>query len=360
MLDDALLDDPRRLQDADAHGLLRAAALAGAQVRSTVEAAAEGGIDRMIGSDRPRALVLLTRPGVGPAGAQLLAALLGPACPVPVVIADVVPGWVGALDVVFAYTDDPGDGVLAESVGLATRRGARVVMAAPEDGPAAQAAAGRALLLPQRVPVPHGLGFARVLAAGLVTLTTLGLLRTDLDALADELDREAERDHPMHESFVNPAKSLALRLADRTPLLWGLDHAATAVAAHGALALASFSGIVADVAGYPQAVIRPALHRAAINATSQADIFADPDDDEGVPPRVLLLAVTQGPVADAARRTASESLRGADVIAPAEEVTGDEAMRAALLAVRFDLAALYLGLAAGRLGGPGIVSPAAL
>ncbi|WP_425549183.1 hypothetical protein [Allokutzneria multivorans] len=360
MLDDTLLDDPRRLQDADGGGLLRAAAMAGAQVRATEEAAIEGGIERLVGRDRPRALVLLTRPGVGPASAQLLAALLGPACPVPVVLSDVVPGWVGALDVVIAHTDDPGDRVLAESVELATRRGARMVITAPESGPVAQAAAGRALLLPPRIPVPGALSFARVLAAGLITLSTLGLLRADLPALADELDREAERDHPMHESFVNPAKSLALRLADRTPLLWGLDHAATAVAAHGALALASFSGVVADVAGYPQAVIRPALHRAAVSATSQADIFADPDDDEGVPPRVLLLAVSQGPVADAARMAASESLRGADVIAPAEEVTGDEALRAALLAVRFDLAALYLGLAAGRLGGPGIVSPAAL
>ncbi|WP_086825871.1 SIS domain-containing protein [Allokutzneria sp. NRRL B-24872] len=360
MLDDTLLDDPRRLQAVDGGGLLRAAAMAGAQVRATEEAATEGDIERMIGRDRPRALVLLTRPGVGPASAQLLAALLGPACPVPVVLSDVVPGWVGALDLVIAHTDDPGDRVLAESVELATRRGARMVITAPEDGPVAQAAAGRALLLPPRIPVPGALSFARVLAAGLITLSTLGLLRADLGALADELDREAERDHPMHESFVNPAKSLALRLADRTPLLWGLDHAATAVAAHGALALASFSGVVADVAGYPQAVIRPALHRAAVSATSQADIFADPDDDEGVPPRVLLLAVSQGPVADAARRAASESLRGADVIAPAEEVTGDEALRAALLAVRFDLASLYLGLAAGRLGGPGIVAPAAL
>lgn len=357
VLDDVLLDDPARLAEADTGGLLRAAASAGAQMRSTVEAAREFGLDRLA-EDRPRALVLLTRPGVGPAAAELLAALLGPACPVPVVVTDVVPTWIGALDVVIAHADDPGDPVLAESLDRAARRGARIVLTAPEDGPVAAAAAGQALLLPPRVHVPHGLGMARALAAGLLAVNQLGLLRTDVGQIADELDREAERDHPMHESFVNPAKALALRLADRTPLLWGLDHAATAVAAHAAQSLATFSGVVSDVAGYPQAVLRPALHRAAVQATSGHDLFADPDDlTAGPTPRVLLLAVRRGPIAEATRRAAEDTLPGADLVAPADEVTGDEALCAALLAVRFDLAALYLGLAAGTLGGPGVVSP---
>ncbi|MBP2474583.1 hypothetical protein JOF53_003455 [Crossiella equi] len=357
MLDDVLLDDPARLAEADSGGLLRAAASAGAQVRSTIEAAEELGLDRLP-NDRPRALVLLTRPGVGPAVAALLAALLGPGCVVPVVVADVVPTWIGALDVVIAHTEDPGDPVLAESIDRAARRGARVVLTAPEDGPVAAAAAGGALLLPPRVRVPHGLGYARALAAGLLVANRLGLLRTDVAAIADELDREAERCQPVHESFVNPAKSLALRLADRTPLLWGLDHVATAVAAQAAQSLATFSGVVADVAGYPQALLRPALHRAAVQSTSGHDLFADPDDfSAGPTPRVLLLAVSRDPLAEATRRAAEDTLRGADVVSPAEEVVGDTALCAAVLAARFDLAALYLGLAAGTLGGPGVVSP---
>ncbi|HTI22380.1 MAG TPA: hypothetical protein VL652_15400 [Kutzneria sp.] len=358
MLDDTLLDDPSRLADTDTAGLLRAAAMAGAQVRAVAEAAEEAGVGRLA-EDRPRALVLVTRPGIGVAASQLLAALLTTACPVPVVLAEAVPSWIGALDLVIAHTDDPGDVVLAESLDRATRRGARVIVTAPPDGPVAAAAAGRGLLLPPRIPVPTGFGFARALTAGLVVVGALGLLRTDITELADELDREAERDHPMHESFVNPAKSLALRVADRTPLLWGLDQAATAVAWHAAFVLASHAGVVSDVAGYQQAIGRAALHRAAVQSSSGGDLFADPDDEQLTQPRVLLLSVSRGDAAEATRRAAEATLAGADVIR-LDEVTGGDATCAAVLALRFELAALYLGLAAGTIGGPGYFAPAAV
>ncbi|MCP2258668.1 phospho-glucose isomerase C-terminal SIS domain-containing protein [Streptoalloteichus tenebrarius] len=355
MLDDSLLDDPDRLAEADTGGLLRAAAGAGAQVRSTVESAAEAGLDAF-GGERPRALVLVTRPGAGATASRLLAAMLGPSCPVPVVLSDAAPSWVGALDAVVAHTDDPGDAVLAESVDLAARRGCRVLLTAPAEGPVAAAAAGQAVLLAPRVPSPTGLTFSRAFAGGLLAVNALGLLRTDLSAVADELDREAERNYVAHESLVNPAKALALRLAERTPLLWGLDPAATTVAGHAADALAGFAGVVADAAGYPQAMTRPVLHRTAVRAGSGEDLFADPDEVPSGRPRVLLLAVRRGAVAEAARRAAADTLPGADVVAVPEEVAGDEAVCAAVLASRFDTAALYLGLALGTLGGPGVLS----
>ncbi|HKR52073.1 MAG TPA: hypothetical protein VJT72_21330, partial [Pseudonocardiaceae bacterium] len=68
--DDDLLDDPGRLEVTDTGGLLRAAATAGAQVRSTASAAEEAGLGRLAG-ERPRALVLLTRPGAAAAAAPL-------------------------------------------------------------------------------------------------------------------------------------------------------------------------------------------------------------------------------------------------------------------------------------------------
>ncbi|MEU4444117.1 SIS domain-containing protein [Actinosynnema sp. NPDC050801] len=357
MLDDSLLDDQSRLTDADREGLLRAAARAGAQVRATAEAADELGVQRVF-QERPRALVLVTRPGVGQAIAGVVTALLGSRCPVPVVVADDVPTWVGALDVVLAHTEDPGDVQMAESVHRAARRGARVLLTAEPEGPVAASAAQHALLIPPRVAVPQGFGFARGFAAWVVALKALGLLEADVQAIADELDREAERCHPMHESFVNPAKTLALRIADRTPLLWGLDDLGTAVAAHGAGVLATYAGVVSDVAGYPQALTRSVLHRRAVRGTSGADLFADPDDEQDGLVRVLLVAVRQGPQAEFARRVAMETLSGADVLEPAEEVSGGDAVCAALLALRFELAALYLGLAAGTLGGPGLYAPA--
>jgi hypothetical protein len=358
VLDDALLDDPARLAEVDSRGLLRSAAMAGAQVRATAELAAEAELADRLDVGRPRAVVLVVRPGVGRAVTKLLAGLLAPSCPVPVVVADAVPPWIGALDVVFAHTDDPGDRELAAGIERACRYGASVVLSGPQEGPVAASVAGKGVLLPPRIPVPPELTFARGLAAGLLTANALGLLVADVQSLADQLDAEAERGHLGRDSFANPAKALALRLAERIPLLWGLDPLAVAVAEHAAYALAAHAGTVCDVAEYRQAVARPALLHAAVASTGERDIFADPDvETGGTRPRVLLLAVHAGPAADAARYEATHTLPSAGVIAVADEITGDDPVRAGVLALRFELASVYLGLAAGSMGGAGHFAP---
>jgi hypothetical protein len=372
VLDDLLLDDPDRLVEADERsgGCLRAAASAGAQVRATLEAAAEAGLAELAGS-RPRALVLLTRPGVGPAVAQLLRALLGPGAAMPIVPVSEIPSWVGPLDVVLAHSDDPGDLVLAASIDRARRYGAHVVITAEQDGPVAAAAAGTMLLAP-RISLPVGFDYHRALAAGLALLDTLGLLRTDLEALADELDREAERDGVRAESFVNPAKSLVLRMAERTPVLCGLDPVAAAVGEYVVDTLARFGGIVAGVSDYPQLQSRTVLHRSAIRGGAAEDIFADPEDSPTPAVRVLLLDVIGGAEYEPVRLAATQMLPTADLLAPAEEVDGGSAggfdgvsggsaaVRAAVLALRFELASVYLGMATGALGGPGREVPVAV
>jgi hypothetical protein len=299
---------------------------------------------------------MVTRPGVAPAIAQLLLALLPPNCAVPIVLSEDVPSWVGPLDVLLVHSDDPGDHALAASIDRARRFGATLVVTAVDEGPVAAAAAG-ALLLPPRIDLPPGFGYPRALAAGLIVLDALGLLRTDVLNLADELDREAERDHANFESFVNPAKSLALRVADRTPLLCGLDPVAAAVAWHAAEVLAGFAGIVASHGGYPQVCSRRVLYRSAIGASAGTDIFADPDDVVPGGPRALLLSITDDPQAIADRMAAIDDLPGADLLQPAEETTGGAAVRAAVLALRFEMASVYLGLASGMLGGSGRYEP---
>jgi hypothetical protein len=278
---------------------------------------------------------------------------------VPVVVAEAVPSWIGALDVVFAHTDDAGDRELAASLERAARSGASVVLSAPPDGPVAAAVAGKGLVLAPRVPVPPELAFPRGLAAGLLTANALGLLVADVQALADQLDLEAEKDYLARDSFANPAKALALRVADRVPLLWGLDPVAVAVGEHAAHAFAAHAAMVCDVEDYRQALARPALRLRAQSGGGGRDIFADPDDSpEDTATRVLLLSVRTGQAAEAARFEAEELLPGVDVIAPAEEFEADEIVRAAVLALRFELSAVYLGLAAGRIGGAGRYEPA--
>lgn len=356
MLDDTLLADPRALAALDTGGVLRSAATAGAQVRSTAHAAAEAGVGELAGS-RPRALVLLRRPGTSGAAAALFSAALAPVAPIPVLVMDAVPGWIGALDVVVAHTADAHDVELAESVERAVRRGAEVVLSAPGDGPVAAAGAGRARLVEPRIPVPPGLDLPRALAVGLTVVGALGLtpaaLPASLDPLADTLDLEAERNQPGHEPFMNPAKSLALRLDEHTPLLWGTDPVAAAVAGHAADALATHAGVVAHAAEIARAAGATALVRALDRAGAGADIFHDPFEDgaaaEQLPLRLVLLATGEDDPGQVTLRSTGRGWPAADVLHPVDEVPRGTphaaVLRAGLLASRLDVAAVYLGLA---------------
>ena len=361
VLDDTLLADPRALAALDTGGVLRSAATAGAQVRSAAHAATEAGISQLSGH-RPRALVLLRRPGSSATAAGILAALLGPGAAVPVVVADAVPAWIGPLDVVVAHTAEATDSELADSVVRAVRRGAEVVLSAPSDGPVASAGAGRARLVEPRIPVPPGLDLPRALAVGLTALGALDLITGPdgapidpaLEVLADALDAEAERNQPGHEPFMNPAKSLALRLADHTPLLWGTDRLAAAVAHHGAFALAAHAGLVAHAGEVTEATTATALVRALDRGAAGADIFRDPFDDpdggvDAPPVRLVLLATGEDDPGQVTLRRTGRGWPSADVQHPVDEVARGvrhaALLRAALLASRLDVASVYLGLA---------------
>lgn len=355
MLDDTLLGDPAALLALDTNGVLRSAATAGAQVRSAAASALDAGIGDLAGH-RPRSLVLLRRPGASVSAAAMLAALIGPAGPVPVVLADTMPSWIGPLDVVIAHTSDAEDTELADSVGLAVRRGAEMVLSAPADGPVASAGAGRVRMLEPRIPVPAGLDLPRALAVGLTTIAALGLLpavlEPGLEELADVLDAEAERNQPGHEPFMNPAKSLALRLADHTPLLWGSDALAGSVAEHAVWALATHAGVVAHGSDVARAATATGLIR-AVEQVASHDVFHDPFDDppasEAPPVRLVLIGTAEEDPAQVALRRTGRDTFAADVVHPVEEVARGvrhaALLRAGLLASRFDVAAVYLGLA---------------
>ncbi|RTL62819.1 MAG: hypothetical protein EKK42_30395 [Pseudonocardiaceae bacterium] len=355
MLDDTLLLDAAALAAVDTGGVLRAAATAGAQVRSAALSADEAGVADLVGH-RPRALVLVRRPGASATAAPLVAAMLGPSCPVPVVVADTVPLWTGPLDVVVVHTADATDAELADSVGSAVRRGSEVVLSAPGDGPVAAAGAGRARLVEPRIPVPPGLDLPRAFAVGLAVTGALGLLGAGsdvrLDALADALDAEAERNQPGHEPFMNPAKSLALRLADHTPLLWGVDAVAAAVAAHGAASLATHAGIVAQADDVGRAATLSGLRRALESGGAERDVFHDPFDDPAPAapaPRLMLLATGEDEPGQVLLRRTGRPWPVADILHPVEEIVRGTPhavlLRAGVLAARLDIAAVYLGLA---------------
>src|SRR5699024_9664690 len=277
--------------------------------------------------------------------------------PAPVVVRDDVPQWVGPLDVVLAHSDDPGDTELATGLERAARHNATVVVSAADEGPIATAVAGRRVLRPARMRVSTGLSLPRVLAAGVLTAIALGFLVVDVAALADQLDQEAERGHLSREPDSNPAKSLALRLAEHTPLLVGLDPVAVATARHAEHAFATHAGIACHVTGYRQLQVRRSLYQTALSAAAERNIFADPDDPDSVhnTSRVALLGLRAGHAAVTTRQHAEQLFPTAQQLVWDGEQPPEESTSAAVLALRCELAAAYVGLAEGT-GGP--VDPA--
>ncbi|MFW0874989.1 tobH protein [Rhodococcoides corynebacterioides] len=248
------LDDAEAVTRADRGGVLRSAALAGAQIRATAAAVSEGALARLDGA-RPRAVVIVAPSGPARRAAGLMSSLAADAG-VPLVIAPSTPPWVGPLDVVVVAGDDAGDPVLARSVDSAVRRRSDVVVTVPDEGPVADAGAGRVLALPPRVRVLDHHGFARHVATMTAVLAAVdpSFDVGDPAEIADVVDAESARHHASVEVFRNPAKSLASRVAGRRVLITGDGVAATELARHGASVLLRTAGVVAAASELADAV----------------------------------------------------------------------------------------------------------
>lgn len=340
------LDDGAALALADTGGLLRGAASAGAQIRATAAAIAEGGLGDLA-HHSTRGVVLAAGPGPARHAGAILAELASRAAAVPVISATVVPRWVGPLDVVVVLADDPGDLELAESVARAGTRGAAVVMATPAQGPLAASGGGRALRFPPRVPVPAGMGFTGFVALGSAVFSELGVMpAVDLPALADSVDAQAARDHPAMELFASPARVLAARLQHRELVLAGAGAVTTMLARLAADSLLRLAGV--HVAATDLGEVLASSHRWGANNDLVSDPMFDDPDLDGLRRRGLLVGVlaTRQEYAGATQR--SRALREIDMltaVGPGEELAGGEVAEVSLLAARLQTAAVYLGLA---------------
>ncbi|MGW5523366.1 hypothetical protein [Gordonia sp. NPDC003950] len=291
------LDDVEELIAADSEGLLHAAALAGAQVRSVAEAIREG-VTESLAELRPRSVVVVS-PGGGAAAAAtaMITAVMATRIDVPIVSAPGLPGWIGPLDVVVLAGDDGGDMILADAAARALRRRAEVVIAAPVEGPLRDALGGNGINLSPRIDVDPRFRFAGFVAILLAVLTSMGQVRftgtaPEVADIADALDDEAAADHPGRETFHNHAKMLAARLGDG-PMVWSGDSPATTALAGRA------SGVMFAVTGIAGAALDLAdIGRVARDQWADAgssspadDIFYDPQIDgprPDAPPRVVV------------------------------------------------------------------------
>ncbi|MGF7123913.1 tobH protein [Rhodococcus sp. TAF43] len=370
------LDDADALLAADVDGVLRFAALGGAQIRATQAAVEEDGLVRLRGL-QPRSIVFVTGDGSASRAAEIVVAALGGRTGMPLVVSVGAPPWVGPLDVLVVAGDDAGDPRLVESVDSALRRGAEVVVAAPDEGPLRAAGAGRATVLPPRIAVPDHHGLLRYLAAFLAVLIAVEGERTakvcpDLGRLADAVDEEALRDHPRNEVFHNPAKSLAARMQGRRVVFSGDTRATTHLARHGSETLLRMGAGVAAAAELAD-VVSGVRKFSAANPAAPAgyDPFFHDDQLDGPPPgaplRVLVFAAEANRplverrvaalpdvdlvVAESEAATAGpryDAPPGSPADSPAVSATRTEIEQIAVLVGRLEMSAAYLRLIGGN------------
>ncbi|GGN36504.1 hypothetical protein FHR83_006590 [Actinoplanes campanulatus] len=366
--DESLLNDEKSMLGNDPGGMLRATASAGAQVREAAALAAEVDLSMLADEGRPRAVVVA---GIGTAGltGSILSTVAGPRCPVPIIghRSAGVPGWVGAADVVIAVSASGRSPEALAAAEAAARRGARLV-AIGNPGSDLEAMAERArapfIGVPRRAPARATLWGLTipVLFAGRA-LGIAKLAEADIAETATRLDADAERCRPGADSFVNPAKELALGLAGSVPIVWGSSPLATVAARR-------FADTLAANARYP--VMAGALGEAGRGrvglldgvfgglAETSRDIFADPDDDADELTRLRLVVFRDGglnPEDDADEPVAVEERR-ADAIQTLADRRGvrcdvltaeggSSLERLASLVAVPDFASLYLALAHG-------------
>jgi hypothetical protein len=366
--DESLLDDEKTMTANDPGGMLRATASAGAQVRESAALAAETDLTMLADEGRPRAVVVA---GIGTAGltGSILATVAGHRCPVPIIghRSAGIPGWVGAADVVIAVSASGRSPEALAAADAAARRGARLVaIGNPDSELQAMAERARAPFIPVPRRAPARASLWGLTVPVLFAARMLGLVKVneaDFAETATRLDADAERCRAGAESFVNPAKALALGLAGSIPIVWGSSPLATVAARR-------FADTLAANARYP--VMAGALGEAGRGrvglldgvfgglAETQRDIFADPDAEDETRTRLRLVVLRDGglnPQDEADEPVAVEERRADAVVTLAERrgvrcdvitAEGGSALErlASLVAVP-DFASLYLALAHG-------------
>jgi Bacterial phospho-glucose isomerase C-terminal SIS domain len=269
--------------------------------------------------------------------------------------------------------------------GEAARRGCDLIgVSAPDSALQELVAQARGTFIPVTTVGPARAMPWALTVPLLVAAARLGVARIDdtaYETAAVAMEDVSHQCRPSSESFVNPAKSLALDLVGRLPLVWGGSPVAAAAARRFASQLAANAKYPALVgllpeAGHDQVATfdgpyapppEPAFPAAeefggtgldgtgfsdgdfGFSGEDDADLNGLSDDDESL--RLVLIADPAGEHPAVARtRTAAASLagfRGVDVSDITMDAGGDPLRRLAATVQLLDYASVYLGIAAG-------------
>jgi hypothetical protein len=264
-------------------------------VQDAAEATADA-VARLVES-RPRAVI-----AAGP-DSRLLRAVLEPWCPVPFVAwpNPALPGWAGSLDLVVMLAPGGSDPGSASAVAEASRRGCSVVVACPPRSLVAEHAVGRDATV---LPAVTG----DQLATAVVMLDFLERVhlgpQADAESVAGALDEVAVSCSPHRDLAVNPAKMLAISLADTNPLVWGGSALAARAARRVAESLRRVTGR-SVIAGDAEHLLP------VVEATRPRDVFDDPYADGASGERRPLLLLLDDGADDAVCREQRGRLRAA-------------------------------------------------
>ncbi|MGO9221717.1 MAG: SIS domain-containing protein [Streptosporangiaceae bacterium] len=362
LADQERLDDPGLLEAADPVGVLRQVASAAAQVRTSARITAETDLGRVISAGRPRSIVITGMGGSGVAG-EVLAAVCGPGSASAVVTQHDygLPGWVGAADLVIAVSCSGATEETLSSAAEAVRRGCPLLGVGSAGSPLAHVAEqARAPFIPVQ---PAGMprftlwGLAVPLMVVADRLGVADIPAAALEGAAADLERVSHLCRPDSESFVNPAKTLALELAGALPMIWG-SSPLTGVAA------TRFACQLNENAKYPaiRGVLPEANHNQVVVfdgpfAPWPADgpaVLGDEDPRPAVPLRLVMLRDSQEHPQVSRRREVSAELAEQHGIGVSElAADGETALqRLASLIQLIDYATVYLGIAIGVDPGP--------
>ena len=336
VFNDAWLDDQKALVGGDS--ILRRLAEAGARVRREAADSAEPKA-LLQGLPRPRAVI------AAGTEARFIRAMLEPVCPVPFVAwpTHSLPGWVGALDLVVVMASESAPAGLIATVHEAVRRGSQLLIACPQPSMIAEHAASRStIVLPTATADP--------LAAAIVVLDCLHAMQLGPEvhpqSVADAMDNVAEECSPFADVSENPAKDLAMGLAEAQPLVWGGSVLAARASRRLAEALRAASGRAALAADAD--ALMPIL-----DSTPQSDPFADPFEDQiSVDRRPTLVLLDDGNTESLIRsdhqRLVSAAERNGVRVCTIAHQSGSDVERYATLLQMGMFAAVYLAVGLGR------------
>ena len=173
---------------------------------------------------------------------------------------------------------------------------------------------------------------------------------SELMLAADRLDLVAETCRPSSESFVNPAKRLAVEIAGNLPIVWGAGALCRTAAKRFARQLHANAKYPALDGGLQEAAHGSiALFDGPFAAPASADIFHDPFEDEtpqSLPLRVVLMRDSDENRDDAALRVAASRLAEERGVRTSELLAdpGRPLERLAQLIALGDFASVYLAL----------------